>query len=76
MVLREELTVVAELGDVQSHSIVVRVLNDSTLGISATEVETGGDEISVSLRLGETPERRAVVRVQGDSTGFLRVLLQ
>lgn len=76
MVLREELTVVGELGDVQSQSIVVRVLNDSTNGISSTEIETGGDEIGVALRLGEAAERRAIVRVQADSTGFLRLLLQ
>jgi hypothetical protein len=61
---------------VQSQSIVVRVLNNSTTGISSTEIETGGDEIAVALRLGETSVRRAIVRVQADSTGFLRLLLQ
>lgn len=76
LVLRDELSVVAELGDVQSQSIVVRVLNDSTLGIASTEIETGGDEIAVALRLGEAATRRAIVRVQADSTGFLRILLQ
>jgi hypothetical protein len=76
MVLRDELSTVPELGDVQSQSIVVRVLNDSVLGISATEIETGGDEIGVALRLGETAERRAIVRVQADSTGIVRLLLQ
>jgi hypothetical protein len=76
MVLRDELSVVPELGDVQSQSIVVRVLNNSTTGISSTEIETGGDEIAVALRLGEASVRRAIVRVQADSTGFLRLLLQ
>ncbi len=76
MVLREELATVGELGDVQSQSIVVRVLNDATVGISSTEVETGGDEIGVALRLGEAAKRRAIVRVQADSTGMLRLLLQ
>lgn len=76
LVTRDELTVIAETGDVQSQSLTIRVLNDSVLGIASTEVETGGDEIAVALRLGETRVRRAIVRVEADSTGLLRVLLQ
>jgi hypothetical protein len=76
MVLRDELSAIAELGDVQGQAVIVRVLNDSTSGISSSEIETGGDEIAVALRLGEAVARRAIVRVQADSTGLLRLLVQ
>lgn len=76
IVERGTLEVITETGDITSQAIVIRVLNTATGGITSDEVDTGGDEIKVALRIGLTPERRALVRVLDDSGGMIRVLCQ
>lgn len=76
MVERGTLDVVTEAGDLTSQAVIVRVENHATRGITSTEIDTGGDELSVALRNGETPQRRSIVRVLGDSAGFVRFLCQ
>lgn len=53
-------------------SLVVTVLDNSTTGISATEIDDGGDEVSVALVAGGTAERRQITRVIDDSNGLVR----
>lgn len=76
MVERGTLDVITETGDITSQALIVRVENNATRGILSTEIDTGGDEISVSLRTGETPQRRSIVRVLSDSSGLVRFLCQ
>ena len=76
MVERGELEFITEVGDITGQAIVVRVRNEKPLGIKSDEIDTGGDEISVSLRIGETPQRRVVVRVLNDNGGMVRLLCQ
>lgn len=76
MVERGTLEIIAETGDVTSQAIIVRVENDDRCGISSDEVDTGGDEIEVALRIGVTAQRRAIVRVLNDNAGLVRVLCQ
>jgi len=76
IVERNELQIISETGEITGQAIVIRVRNDSTYGISSSEVDTGGDEISFPLRVGDTAQRRAIVRVINDSAGLLRVLCQ
>lgn len=54
---------------------VVRVRNDSTLGISATEIDTGTDQLKVSLRVGEAAQTRQIVRVVSTDNGFVRFMV-
>lgn len=61
---------------VPGQPFVVRVLNDSHKGISATEIDTGGDEISVPLRVGEDAERRSIVQVISTENGMVRFMVQ
>ena len=76
IVERGTFEVISETGDVTSQAIVVKVRNDSTYGISATEIDTGGDELNVAIRAGGTAQRRAIVRVLSDNGAFVRFLCQ
>ena len=56
--------------------LIVRVRNASVGGISSSEIDTGGDEISVPLRIGETAVRRSVIELIDDSNGFTRFVVE
>ena len=74
MILRD-----AELIDetgVPGQATVIRVENDAATGISATEIDTGGDEIEFALRVGETKRRKAIVSVLSTENGLVRFLVQ
>lgn len=68
--------IMAETGDVTTQAVIVRVDNDATTGIASTEIDTGGDEISVALNEGDTAQRRQVARVLSTHGGMTRVLCQ
>ena len=55
---------------------VIRVKNDSSSGISSSELDTGGDEISFPLRVGEGVVRRSIVELMDDSAGMTRVICE
>ncbi len=76
VVVRDPLAIIAEIGEVLSQAMIVRVVNDSTLGISATDIDTGRDRIWVPITADGDPEARSIVRVLSDTNGFLRVLVQ
>lgn len=67
--------VVSETGQV-AYAIVVRVLDDATLGISATEIDDGRDVVLVALNTGGTPERRQITRTKDDSNGMVRFMVR
>lgn len=60
----------------EAPQFVVRVKNDPGDGISSQELDTGGDEISFSLREGEDSVRRSVVSLLDDSSGMTRVVCE
>ena len=74
LVERDLPELVPGLGEITGQSIMVRVTNSSNTGISSDEVDTGGDEISVPLRVGQSAERRRVAQVVSDSGGMVRLL--
>lgn len=41
------------------------VANDSTIGISSSELDTGGDQIEVAYRIGQTAQRYNINRSPG-----------
>lgn len=75
-VQRNQLEIMQEIGDAVSQSLIVRVINDATLGIDATEVDTGGDRFLVALTEGGVPVLRTIVRLLNDTNGFTRLLIQ
>ena len=49
----------------------VRVANDSTTGISSDEVNSGGDQIKLEVRIGETATKRSVQYMTEHDDGML-----
>jgi hypothetical protein len=52
--------------------IVCSVLDDSTLGISATEIDDARDQVLIALEQGGTAERREITLMDDDSNGMVR----
>lgn len=59
-----------------AQEIVVRVRNDATHGISATEINDKKDQVFVSLVVGGTPERRQITRINDDANGLVRFMVR
>ena len=49
----------------------VRVANDSTTGISSSELNTGGDKIKLAVRIGEEETKRSVQYMTEHDNGML-----
>lgn len=73
--IQRDVSVVDESGQVISQATVMRVKDDSTYGISATEIDTI-DEVSFELRVGETAQRKVIAKVLGTDNGFVRFEVQ
>ena len=43
--------------------LTIAVANDATTGISSSELDTGGDTVTVAVRVGQTPKVRAIVGI-------------
>ena len=49
----------------------VRVANDATTGISSDELNTGGDQIKLAVRVGETATKRSIQFLTEHDDGML-----
>jgi hypothetical protein len=49
----------------------VRVANQATTGISSSEIDLGGDELAIPIRVGESPERRSILRILEHDEGMM-----
>ena len=76
IVERDLATIIAAVGDVTGQSLIVRVINDKITGITATEIDSGLDRISVALNADDAPSMRTIVQILGDSAGVVRFLVQ
>ena len=56
--------------------IEVTVRNDVTLGISSSEIDLGGDTVTLARRIGETAAARPVRRIVGQDAGAMTVELR
>ena len=52
------------------------VANDSTTGISAAEINTGGDEIEYAVRIGEDVTDRRITKIAQQDAGMLELELR
>jgi hypothetical protein len=64
------------IGETPVQSITVRVKDHSVVGIASTEIDTGGDEIDLPLRIGEDPVTRSITRVISTDNGFVRFAVE
>ena len=74
--IEREVDLMTEAGDVSAQATIVRVENDATVGITSTEIDTGGDEISYPLRVGEDAVRRAIIKGMSTENGLVRFMVQ
>lgn len=74
--IERDVEVPSETGDQVVQALVVRVLDDCTLGISSTELNDGGDEVSISLKVGGPATRRQVGRRIQAANGLVRFLVR
>jgi len=71
VVQREAFEVNPEDGDTVVPLFEVHVANDSTLGISSSELNRGGDQIAFATRIGQPIERRTITRLRMHDEGML-----
>lgn len=76
IVERNNPEVLAALGDTVGQAMILRVLNDDAKGISALEIDSGVDRISVPLTADDDPSMRSIVQILSDSGGIVRFLVQ
>lgn len=66
---------VAELiSDEENRSLTVfevHVVNDSTTGITTTEINLGGDTIDIAERVGKTARPRSIIQIQDQDEGMI-----
>jgi len=70
-VVERDVRVITDEG-IPALATFVTVRNDATRGITSTEIDTGLDLYSVSLRIGETPQIRQIVFVESTEAGLVR----
>jgi hypothetical protein len=62
-----------EIGEGRVAQVVrCKAIDSCSLGISATEINDGRDEIAVALTEGGSLERRQIAKMEDDSNGFVR----
>ena len=71
-IIDREHSVVSDIGEVIGFVTLIQVRDSSTLGISAAEIDTGDDEVSVALRTGKDVQRRQIVRVVSTDNGMVQ----
>ena len=70
--MREQITAFDSAGgQVNLPSFEVHVANNSTSGISSSELNTGGDEIAFPPRDGKTATRKSVLQLVTQDHGML-----
>lgn len=56
--------------------VTIEVINDSTTGISSDEVDCGGDNVNLAVRIGDTPQDRPIVNAISMDAGMMRLELR
>lgn len=70
-IVERDVQVITDQG-IPALQTLVTVRNDATLGITATEIDTGTDTLRVAMRVGETPQVRQIVRVVSTENGHVQ----
>lgn len=75
-IVMRDVEVPGEIGEQAGYVMIVRVIDSCTLGISSTEINDGGDSISVALKVGGPQERREITRRVDDANGMVRFIVR
>lgn len=68
---RQQMSLNPEDGDILSPVFFVHVANDSQTGISSDELNVGGDQIEIAVRVGEQPRLRTIQRLLYHDEGII-----
>lgn len=71
VVFREAVATSEESGGISTPFFEVHVANDSTLGISSTEINLGGDVIELPVRPGMSNSSRRILAIIAQDEGML-----
>lgn len=71
-VIERDIQVITDQ-NIPAMATFITVANSDTLGISATEIDTGSDTLSYEIRIGETPQVRQIVEVPDVDDGMIRI---
>jgi hypothetical protein len=71
VVIRDQLGILPEDGDVVLPSFEIHVANNIVGGIASDELDLGGDMLVFSVRVGDPPERRSITRLISHDEGML-----
>lgn len=61
---------------VLAKQMIVRVKNSATEGIAATEINEGGDQVQLPIRVGESAVTKTILHVLSTENGLVRFLVQ
>lgn len=55
----------------QAPRCTITVANNSTTGISSSEIDTGGDKVELAMRMGETVQQRRITKIASQDAGMM-----
>lgn len=76
LVERNQVAIMAEVGEILSQSIIIRVANSDVDGIAANSIDSGRDKVVIALSEDGEAVPRSIVQVLSAANGFTRVLVQ
>lgn len=76
VVVRDPLTIMAELGQQAGPAVIVKFIDDATDGIQFSDVNVESDLVEVALERGGTPSRRQVTQILSNEAGWVRLAVQ
>jgi len=76
LVDRESVTDVAGLNYGRAPELTILVKNSATAGITADEIDTGGDKIELAIREGESAQERRITNISFNDATSLTIGLQ
>lgn len=72
IVIRSPRSRIAESGNLAPHA-EIKVYDDASRGIAASEIDTGGDEIEFSFEVGKAPTKHRITRRISISGGIVHL---
>lgn len=77
IVTRDPPEIYDDQGKAVLPKFTLRVHNSCTLGISSQELDTGGDDISILLKVGDVkPTRRTIMKLMSQDSGVVSIAVR
>jgi hypothetical protein len=76
IVERNQVAIMAEVGEILTQSIIIRVPNNDTEGIDASKIDSGRCKVVIALTEGGESVPRSIVQILSAANGFVRFLVQ